>query len=113
MTAMRLKQNPYMSLGDFFKGLSVNDLTVLIAMTELMNDNEDILGDIIVLTEMLTRAEGVDNPTDAECSANVNYFVVVINAISLERKGIIDVQYQNLSFGSEMGDLTMASLRTK
>lgn len=104
MTAMRLQQMPYMTLGEWFQSLSNNDIIVLNFMTELAITDIDVLGDLIILTEMLSRAEQAEalNPEDAR--DNVNFFLVAINCVSLARKGLVKVTYENMSFGHDMRD---------
>jgi hypothetical protein len=111
MTAINMQKNPYTTLKDFFKGLTVNDLTVLNLMVELADTEEEALSDLIVLTEMLSRAEGAEGTTAESARENVNFFLTMVNVASLESKGLVDVIWENVSFGPEMGDKDIVMMR--
>lgn len=102
MTAANIIKNPYMNLGTFFKGLTNNDVTVLNLMVEMMDTDIQSAQEIILLTEMLSRAEGTEGASVEDCTQNVNSFVTFITIVSLERKGLVRVFYENLSFGEDM-----------
>jgi hypothetical protein len=105
MTAQKLMKSSYMSLGDFFKSLTNNDLTVLNLMVDMFETDERCQEDLIVLTEMLAMAEGEDISADAkQLVSNVAYFCDLVAITSLYRKGLVDVIFQNMSFGSDMSD---------
>ena len=55
--AMDLMENPYIVVGDFFKNLSDSSLQELL---EIVNrEDEKALSETLLLSEMLSRAEGV------------------------------------------------------
>lgn len=110
-TAAKLIRNPYLTLSDFFKGLSNNDLAVLSLMAEMIQTDEQSQFDLICLSEMLSRAEGAEACDIAGQTKNVNYFCTLISLISLERKGLVEVNWENLSFGDDMGDKEIARLK--
>jgi hypothetical protein len=60
--------------------------------------------DIVLMTEMLSRAEGVPSQSVDEITENVNYFGACITCVSLARKGLVRVYYDNMSFGADNGD---------
>ena len=103
--AKMLMRNPYTSLGKFFKKLSDENLEVLMEIVE-EGDSEFNVGieDIVLLTEMLSRAEGVPSGSIEEITENVNYFGVCVTCVSLARKGLVRVYYDNMSFGKDYGD---------
>ncbi len=108
MTAMKLLQKPYMTLGDFFKGLSNNDVTALLFMVEMCSTDDSALNDLICLSEMLARAEGAEPLNVDESTLNVNFFSMLITIESLYRQGLIDVFHENMSFGADLGDKPIA-----
>ena len=103
--AKMLMRNPYTSLGKFFKKLSDENLEVLMEIVE-EGDSEFNVGieDIVLMTEMLSRAEGVPSGSIEEITENVNYFGVCVTCVSLARKGLVRVYYDNMSFGKDYGD---------
>jgi phosphoribosyl-ATP pyrophosphohydrolase len=103
--AKMLMRNPYTSLGRFFKKLSNENLEVLMEIID-EGDSEfnERMEDIVLMTEMLSRAEGVPSQSVDEITENVNYFGACITCVSLARKGLVRVYYDNMSFGTDNGD---------
>ena len=103
--AKMLMRNPYTSLGKFFKKLSDENLQTLMEIIE-EGDSEfnDGMEDVVLMTEMLSRAEGVPSQSIEEITENVNYFGACVTCVSLERKGLVRVYYDNMSFGTDQGD---------
>jgi hypothetical protein len=103
--AKMLMRNPYTSLGKFFKKLSDDNLKALSEIIE-EGDSEfnDGMEDIVLMTEMLSRAEGVPSQCIDDITENVNYFGACITCVSLARKGLVRVYYDNMSFGRDQGD---------
>jgi len=103
--AKMLMRNPYISLGKFFKKLSDENLQVLSEIIE-EGDSEfnDGMEDIILMTEMLSRAEGVPSQCIEDITENVNYFGACVTCVSLARKGLVRVYYENMSFGTDQGE---------
>jgi hypothetical protein len=103
--AKMLMRNPYTSLGSFFKKLSDENLDVLSEIIE-EGDSEfnERMEDIVLMTEMLSRAEGVPSQCIDDITENVNYFGACITCVSLARKGLVRVYYDNMSFGTDQGD---------
>ena len=103
--AKMLMRNPYTSLGRFFKKLSNENLEILMEIID-EGDSEfnERMEDIVLMTEMLSRAEGVPSQSVDEITENVNYFGACITCVSLARKGIVRVYYDIMSFGTDNGD---------
>ena len=98
-------RNPYTSLGRFFKKLSNENLEILMEIID-EGDSEfnERMEDIVLMTEMLSRAEGVPSQCIEDITENVNYFGACITCVSLARKGLVRVYYDNMSFGADNGD---------
>ncbi len=103
--ARMLMRNPYTSLGKFFTKLSDENLQTLSEIIE-EGDTEfnDGMEDIVLMTEMLSRAEGVPSQSIEDVTENVSYFGACITCVSLARKGLVRVYYDNMSFGRDQGD---------
>jgi hypothetical protein len=106
--AKMLMRNPYTSLGKFFKKLSDENLEVLMEIID-EGDSEfnERMEDIVLMTEMLSRAEGVPSESIEEITENVNYFGACVTCVSLARKGLVRVYYENMSFGTDNGEKTL------
>ncbi len=98
--ARTLVKNLYMLVKDFFTALSDDEMQSLM---ELVEDRKDSWGlsNLILISEMLARAEGLEPEDDEESSKNVSSLIVWITCVSLERKGLVRVFYENMSFGQE------------
>ena len=103
--AKMLMRNPYTSLGKFFKKLSDENLQTLMEIID-EGDSEfnDGMEDVVLMTEMLSRAEGVPSQSIEDITENVNYFGACVTCVSLARKGLVRVYYENMSFGNDHGD---------
>ena len=103
--AKMLMRNPYTSLGKFFKKLSDENLQALMEIID-EGDSEfnDGMEDIVLMTEMLSRAEGVPSQSIEDITENVNYFGACVTCVSLARKGLVRVYYENMSFGTDQGE---------
>ena len=103
--AKMLMRNPYTSLGRFFKKLSNENLEILMEIID-EGDSEfnERMEDIVLMTEMLSRAEGVSSQSIEDITENVNYFGACVTCVSLARKGLVRVYYENMSFGTDQGE---------
>jgi hypothetical protein len=121
LLAATLQQNPYMSLGDFFKNLGNADLAVLGDLVDRAYGTADeeretgrqvkdnsAMEELLLISQMLSRAEGTETANMEEVARQVEYFVNMIPLTTLERKGLIHVYYENMTFGAENGDKPLA-----
>lgn len=111
LLATTLLYKPYMSVGDFVKSLSDRDLDALQEIAEQMETSEgdgfdkiSHLEEIVLITEMLVRAEGLYTPDVDVMTARVGAFCTFLACEGLARKGIVKLHHQNMSFGEDMGD---------
>lgn len=110
LTAANLQTSSYMSLGRFVQRLSDSDLADLAEWIRSVSNIQDmddldlkwaLINDLIILVEMLTRAEGTFVEDLAEANLNFHYFTMVIAAELLARKDILKIDYSKLTFDSE------------
>lgn len=108
LLAVDLKENPYMSVGLFLKNLSNADLKVLSDIVDNnwgIDEDEEVgdpsLADVVLIAEMLSRAEGIISESDEELMQKVNQFMMFISVESLRRKGLVRVYHENMSFGED------------
>lgn len=91
-----LKINPYKTVGQFMQSLSDYDVNTLLDKVE----NDD-LEEILLLSEILSRAEGLTTKGIGDVTDNVNLLSILIAGESLTRKGITKSFYNNMSFGED------------
>lgn len=107
MLATDIMNSPYMTLGDFFKSISDKDLQTFVdCFDELKSDDyKSWYNDLVVMAELLATSEGLPGSASYdELTSRANQLVGHMLIVSLERKGLVKVHYENLSFGDDMGD---------
>jgi len=104
LLAIRLQHNPYMKVGNFLKNLSDADLKTLLSIEE----NDPQMEDILMMSFLLARAEGVENGTVELITRHTNMLQNFITIESLYRKGLVELYHDNLSFGEEDGGKIIA-----
>jgi len=110
LLAADLKANPYTTVGQFLKNISNADLKILNDIVEnhsgIEGDDEvtdPALADIVLIAEMLGRAEDIVSENDEDLMHRVNQFMVMITCENLGRKGLVKVYHDNMSFGDDAG----------
>jgi hypothetical protein len=104
MLAKDLQINTFMTVGDFMKSLSDDDLRILMEGSDYA-ENGEMLDDIMLIAMMLSTAEGAkDIDTLDDVHAMVNRFIGFLVVESLGRKKLVKVLHQNMSFDEDMGD---------
>jgi len=108
LLAVDLKENPYMSVGLFLKNISNSDLKILSDIVDQnfnIDDDDEVsdpsLADVVLIAEMLSRAEGIISESDEQLMQKVNQFMMYISVESLRRKGLVRVYHENMSFGED------------
>ena len=107
--AADLKANPYMTVGDFLMNVSRSDLAILSDIVEqnmgYEKDNEvtdERMADFVLMTEMLSRAEGLISEDDDDLTRKISQFMTMVTMESLYRKGLIKLYHENMSFGKDV-----------
>lgn len=109
LLALDLIENPYLSVGSFLQSMSDSDLFDLMDTVE---KNEDAAMEyIILLTEMLSQAEGIKSEDLSQLTERVNTMITYVVIESLKRRGLVNVFYNNMSFGDEYGDKVIVERR--
>lgn len=107
LTALDLQKTPYISLGDWFKNLSDNSLKEIQEIAEATYEDPDgeseHLEQMMILAMMLASAEGTDDLGNMEhMKTQLGKLLMLITVVSLERKGLVKVWYENLTLGADM-----------
>lgn len=105
MLAIDLQEKPYMSPGDWFKSLSNIAVQELVDLVE--GEDPDSIEQQLLLTMMLSRAEGVVLNTQEDLGKKIGMLRMLCASVGLARKGLVRVYYENMSFGDEMMDRTV------
>ena len=118
LAAINIKNSKYVMIGEFFKGIPQADLDMLSKLADravtgfgTQEEVSQAINELLILTEMLANAEGMPSMNDEQSYSNLNFMMTIIACISLERKGIADVIYENISFGDDMRTKEIVKLR--
>jgi hypothetical protein len=103
LLANELLTNPYMTIGDFLKGLNASDLELLVNVID-EGANHSNFEDLLLIAEMLANAEGLENGTLDVFTERTNQLTTFIVCESLYRKGLVKLHHENMSFGEDMKD---------
>jgi len=97
--ATKLQINPMMNCSEFFKPLTDMELEEL---RELTLDPAKPSDYAVLLTLILTAAEGTSALTDEQFNTQVVLTSIFISTASLDRKGLVVANYNNFSYGEEL-----------
>ena len=108
LLAIDLQKNPYVTVGDWFRGLadsSVYELQELAETCYENPDNEESMEQMMLLAMMLASGEGTCDMKDMEKNrTQLGMLMSLITVVGLERKGFVRVFYENLTLGDDMGN---------
>lgn len=104
LLAITLEKQPYMSVGDWFKSLSDYQFAELNNLLEEPTQEGD--EELLLLTLMLSKAEASDVEYEASeaMARQFDLLKVLITCVSLEKKGLVKIHYENMTLGEDMGD---------
>ena len=103
--AAKMAINPYTTVKDFLLSLSTGDLEHLLKISENTEDTKDShFSELVLITEMLSKAEGLDTQNIEELTVRVNSFLTFLAIEGLARKGLVEVYRENMSFGKDMAE---------
>lgn len=95
LLALDLLDNPYMTVGNFFKNLSDSEIKELCDVCE--REDDEAMSELLLLSEMLSRAEGITSFTPEEIGEKAGAFRVITAGVSLARKGLVKALYNNMT----------------
>ena len=95
-----------MSIGTFLQRARADDLKLILEASE--DEEDERLSDILLLAEMLAKAEGVETECIEDVYKHLNSFITLVAVASLERKKLIFADYDVMSFGEEFAHHTIA-----
>jgi hypothetical protein len=106
LLAAELMKNPYMTIGAYLQKARDSDLQLILEASE--DEEDERLSDILLMAEMLAKAEGVETDSIEDVYKHLNSFITLVAVASLERKGLILADYDVMSFGEEFAHSTIA-----
>lgn len=109
MLAVDLMKNPYITPADFLKRLSDEELQTLVQISD--DEEHERMDEIMLISEMIATGEGLETATLEVAVERVNQFCVFLVLESLFRKGLINLKYENMSFGEDYKDKIIAEKR--
>lgn len=106
LLAAKLKRNPMMPVGNFFSNLSDEELE---GLRELSLEPDAAAAELLLLTMMLSAAEGTSALTEEELNSHIACTVIFISTTVLNRQGYVTAHFENFSYGSDMIDAHLAT----
>jgi hypothetical protein len=106
LLAADLMKNPYMTIGTYLQKARDSDLQLILEASE--DEEDERLSDILLMAEMLAKAEGVETECIEDVYKHLNSFITLVAVASLERKKLILADYDVMSFGEEFAHHTIA-----
>ena len=106
LLAAELMKNPYMTIGSYLQRARDSDLQTILEASE--DEEDERLSDILLMAEMLAKAEGVETECIEDVYKHLNSFITLAAVASLERKKLIIADYDVMSFGEEFAHSTIA-----
>jgi hypothetical protein len=113
LVAQQVTTGGYLKPGHWLRDLHDFDLRTLSMIIDECQDTIDdpATSTMIGLTMILVQAEGL--PLDPDVlNSQVNQLGLFITTESLARKGVVEVYYDNISFGDDAGELPIAKALT-
>lgn len=109
-----IQTGSYMKPGDWIRKLHQVDLDHLLQLCDTAKDTDDDSATmtLVALTMVLVQGEGLDVADGKELTDQMNQLVMFLTLESLGRKGLVDVEYNNISFDPASGDAAIGKART-
>jgi len=109
LLAAQLRGNPMMLVSKFYKELSDTELEELRELSESSNSDDVTLSEIMLLTLLLTSAEGTSALTEEELIGHMNITRIFISTAYLHRQGLVTANFDAFSYGTDMEDQVIAT----
>lgn len=103
LLAANLAAEPYFTVKSFLVGLSDQDLNLLldIAETAYQEKPHQYFSDLVLISEMLAEAEGLDGGDLETYRDRLATFMGFIAIERLDRDGLVKAHRENMSFGDD------------
>jgi hypothetical protein len=105
--ARTLNHNPYITFGDYMNELPSSMLEQLLLVAE--SEENDHFDELLLISEMLARAEGLDaSQTEEQSITRLKVLMSILAVEGLYRRGLIRAFRENYSFGEDMMNKVVA-----
>lgn len=106
MLAADIMSTPYMSVSDFMRKLSDEELDTLGEIAE--DEEHPRMDELILIAEMLAVAEGLESANIDIMHERINQLCIFLALEGLRRAGLVKLHYENMSFGEDFKDKIIA-----
>ena len=100
--ATRLMSNPYCTLPRFLQSFRDHELQEFVE--KIGDPDAPNLKEPVLLTIMLTQAEGLDVDNETDYAIYVDYTIFIMVTESLRRKGLVKIDYSKISFDNAFNE---------
>lgn len=108
--AERILHSGYFKVGEWFKCLDDEELDYVRYVCNIEPEDEEyfeVSSELVLLTMMLSKAEGVSAGTLEDLSGQTGMTKLFCSCTVLGRKGLVKVNYNNMSYGNECNELPL------
>lgn len=108
MLAITLREQQYMTVGEFLKDISDGDLITLLNITDNIEDPR--YEEILLISQMLAEGEGISDMTISGFTVRTNMLSTYLVIESLARKGMVKFYRENVSFDTDNDKMIVEKL---
>ena len=109
--ATKLSVHPHFTIGEFFQSMSDDDVEFLGKNLAETNFEDHASAELFLMMMLLSIAEGLSIGDDDHLEERFDMLTSFITIESLRRKGMVEIKYENMSFGEDLAkaDLVRAT----
>lgn len=108
MLAVTLREQQYITVGEFLKDISDGDLVTLLEITDNIEDSR--YEEILLISQMLAEGEGISDMTISGFTIRTNMLATYLVIESLARKGMVKFYRENVSFDADNDKMIVEKL---
>lgn len=102
--ATKLSLHPHFTVGEFFQSIADDDLEFLSKAIAETNFEDHASAELFLMMILLCMAEGLEIADDEKLEARFDLLTMFVTVESLRRKGMVEIKYENISFGEDMAN---------
>lgn len=102
--ATKLSLHPHFTVGEFFQSIADDDLEFLSKAIAETNFEDHASAELFLMMILLCMAEGLEIADDEKLEARFDLLTMFVTVESLRRKGMVEIKYENMSFGEDMAN---------
>lgn len=105
--ATKLSLHPHFTVGEFFQSIADDDLEFLSKAITETNFEDHASAELFLMMILLCMAEGLEISDDESLEARFDMLTMFVTLESLRRKGMVEIKYENMSFGDDMNHVDL------